>query len=203
MNFTLLRQLRCRIRPKRFLYDSYCIKLDPKGIYKQSSALLSVSLSLSVSFGRQHKLERLLNLKHFHTARISHMSDITKNKDNMETTSEPHNESDSGLKFNIGENDVFQSVFSPTLLELQKICDKNGMEIRMAGGAVRDILQGLTPHDIDFATTSTPDEMKAIFTKENVRIIEYGARAEGHGTVTVRINDAVSLTRISCSALIS
>lgn len=30
----------------------------------------------------------------------------------------------------------------------------------MAGGAVRDLLMGIKPSDVDFATNATPDEMK-------------------------------------------
>lgn len=34
-----------------------------------------------------------------------------------------------------------------------------GHELRVAGGAVRDILTGVVPHDVDFATTATPQQM--------------------------------------------
>jgi len=60
-------------------------------------------------------------------------------------------------------------------------------EIRIAGGAVRDLLRGLVPADVDFATTATPTEMKEMFNKANIRMInELG---EKHGTITARIND--------------
>ncbi len=36
---------------------------------------------------------------------------------------------------------------------------------RIAGGAVRDLLMGKSPADVDFATTATPDQMKDMFTK--------------------------------------
>jgi tRNA nucleotidyltransferase/poly(A) polymerase len=39
---------------------------------------------------------------------------------------------------------------------------KAGFELRLVGGAVRDILLGETPKDFDFATDATPDEMKAV-----------------------------------------
>lgn len=86
---------------------------------------------------------------------------------------------------------IFKSIFTPEVKALQEICERHQMEIRIAGGAVRDILLGIVPHDIDFATTSHPEQMVEIFTKEGVRLIEYGARAIGHGTVSVRINDKV------------
>lgn len=46
---------------------------------------------------------------------------------------------------------------------------------------------GLEPKDLDFATTATPQEMKEIFTKEEVRMIN--TNGEKHGTITPRIND--------------
>lgn len=43
------------------------------------------------------------------------------------------------------------------------------------------------PKDLDFATTATPEQMKDMFTKENVRMIN--AKGEKHGTITPRINN--------------
>ncbi|CAH2247064.1 CCA tRNA nucleotidyltransferase 1, mitochondrial [Pelobates cultripes] len=60
-------------------------------------------------------------------------------------------------------------------------------EIRIAGGAVRDLLVGNQPHDVDFATTATPDQMKAMFLKAGIRMINN--KGEKHGTVTARIDD--------------
>jgi len=45
----------------------------------------------------------------------------------------------------------------------------------------------LMPKDLDFATTATPDEMKDMFTKEEIRMIN--DRGEKHGTITARIGD--------------
>lgn len=45
----------------------------------------------------------------------------------------------------------------------------------------------ITPHDIDFASTATPTQMKEMFTSEGVRMINFGG--EKHGTITARIND--------------
>jgi Poly A polymerase head domain len=46
---------------------------------------------------------------------------------------------------------------------------------------------GITPHDLDFATTATPDQMKHMFEKEEIRMIN--TKGEKHGTITARIND--------------
>uniref|UniRef100_A0A1I8JP46 SET domain-containing protein n=1 Tax=Macrostomum lignano TaxID=282301 RepID=A0A1I8JP46_9PLAT len=55
-------------------------------------------------------------------------------------------------------------------------------------GAVRDLLMSKTPHDLDFATTATPEEMVSMFNAEGVRMINSNGLA--HGTVTARIGDA-------------
>ncbi|KAL4237558.1 CCA tRNA nucleotidyltransferase 1 [Mactra antiquata] len=81
----------------------------------------------------------------------------------------------------------FHALFSPELKELKALFDKNDYEMRIAGGAVRDLLMGITSHDIDFATTATPDQMKEMFELAGVRMIH--AKGESHGTITARIND--------------
>ena len=35
----------------------------------------------------------------------------------------------------------------------------------------RDLLSGKSPADLDFATTATPEQMKEMFTQENIRMI--------------------------------
>jgi len=84
----------------------------------------------------------------------------------------------------------FQDVLTPELEELSGMFAKRGYEIRIAGGAVRDLLMGKSPADVDFATTATPQQMKDMFTEENVRMIN--ALGEKHGTITARINDKVN-----------
>ncbi|KAH8382008.1 hypothetical protein KR009_001348 [Drosophila setifemur] len=81
----------------------------------------------------------------------------------------------------------FQSIFTPELKALVALFNKYDYELRIAGGAVRDVLMKKSPKDIDFATTATPDQMKAMFEKEEVRMIN--ANGEKHGTITPRIND--------------
>jgi len=43
------------------------------------------------------------------------------------------------------------------------------------------------PTDVDFATVATPDQMKEMFLKEQIRMINM--KGETHGTITARIND--------------
>ena len=58
-----------------------------------------------------------------------------------------------------------------------------GFECFMVGGCVRDFLLNKIPHDVDFTTNATPEEMKECFKDFNV--IETGIK---HGTLTVLIN---------------
>ncbi|KAH6923311.1 hypothetical protein HPB50_027124 [Hyalomma asiaticum] len=81
----------------------------------------------------------------------------------------------------------FRALFTPEVKELVDIFKRHGHELRIAGGAVRDLLMHKQPHDLDFATTATPTEMKEMFDNEGVRMIN--TRGEKHGTITARIND--------------
>lgn len=81
----------------------------------------------------------------------------------------------------------FHSLFTPELLTLANLFKKYNYELRIAGGAVRDILMGIQPKDLDFATDATPERIKEMFTKEQIRMIN--EKGEKHGTITARIND--------------
>lgn len=94
------------------------------------------------------------------------------------------------------DSEIFRSIFTPELKTLWDLAKRNDMEIRIAGGAVRDILLGIIPQDIDFATDALPERMAEIFTKEGIRMLEYGPRAISHGTISVRINDSVCPAKI-------
>ncbi|CAK5026489.1 unnamed protein product [Meloidogyne enterolobii] len=81
----------------------------------------------------------------------------------------------------------FHALFTPELKKLSSIFTSNGFELRMAGGAVRDLLMGVRPSDVDFATDATPLQMKEIFTQEQIRMLN--KNGEEHGTITCRIDD--------------
>ena len=49
----------------------------------------------------------------------------------------------------------------PRLATLFAALAKTGAETRVVGGAVRDALLGLPPHEIDLATTALPDAVLA------------------------------------------
>ncbi|XP_071495847.1 CCA tRNA nucleotidyltransferase 1, mitochondrial-like [Diadema antillarum] len=81
----------------------------------------------------------------------------------------------------------FHQIFTPQLRELAHLFERNGYELRIAGGAVRDLLMKKQPQDVDFATTATPEQMKDMFTRENIRMIN--SKGEKHGTITARMHD--------------
>ena len=60
-----------------------------------------------------------------------------------------------------------------------------GFELRLVGGAVRDILLNVEPKDFDFATDATPDEMKVV-----AKAADFGcvATGEAHGTMTIVVD---------------
>ena len=71
------------------------------------------------------------------------------------------------------------------LNKLSNIFNRGGHEIRIVGGAVRDLALDKTPKDIDLATDATPDEMQKMFDSAGVRHIPTGIE---HGTITAVIN---------------
>ncbi|CAF1088310.1 unnamed protein product [Rotaria sordida] len=81
----------------------------------------------------------------------------------------------------------FRALLTPSLLKLAELFKANQYEIRVAGGAVRDILLGIIPHDVDFATTATPEQVKDMLIKANIRMIN--SNGEKHGTITARVDD--------------
>ena len=79
------------------------------------------------------------------------------------------------------------SIVTPELMKLVDIFKKYNHDIRIAGGAVRDLLSGeKIPDDVDLATTATPTEMKQMFKLEEIRTIN-DLGGEKHGTITARI----------------
>lgn len=90
----------------------------------------------------------------------------------------------------------FQSLFTEGLKSLTELFAKENHELRIAGGAVRDLLNGVKPQDVDFATTATPTEMKEMFQAAGIRMINN--KGEKHGTITARVSEA-DLT--SCASL--
>jgi tRNA nucleotidyltransferase (CCA-adding enzyme) len=76
-------------------------------------------------------------------------------------------------------------IITQAIRKRDKVFKKNQYEVRIVGGAVRDIALGKEPKDIDFATDATPDEMIAMLDKEGIRHIPTGIE---HGTITAVID---------------
>ena len=85
------------------------------------------------------------------------------------------------------DSPLFSNIFTEGVVQLKKLFEENNYEIRLCGGAVRDILLNKEPKDLDFATTATPDEMVAMFEAKNVRMFNQGGIS--HGTVSCRIEE--------------
>ncbi|XP_049498682.1 CCA tRNA nucleotidyltransferase 1, mitochondrial isoform X1 [Panthera uncia] len=81
----------------------------------------------------------------------------------------------------------FQSLFTEGLKSLTDLFVKENHELRIAGGAVRDLLSGVKPQDVDFATTATPAQMKEMFQSAGIRMINN--KGEKHGTITARLHE--------------
>ncbi|KAB7504661.1 CCA tRNA nucleotidyltransferase 1, mitochondrial [Armadillidium nasatum] len=91
--------------------------------------------------------------------------------------------------------DEMKLLLRPSVQILQNIFIKHKYEIRITGGAVRDLLMNKIPVDLDFATTATPSEMKNMFITEGIRLTNrYG---EKHATVTACIKEE----NFECSTL--
>lgn len=89
----------------------------------------------------------------------------------------------------------FQSLFSDGLNGIADLFEKHQFELRIAGGAVRDLLSGKRPEDVDFATTATPEEMKTLFQAAGIRMINN--KGEKHGTITARLhNESFEVTTL-------
>ena len=72
----------------------------------------------------------------------------------------------------------------PRLARLLKVLNGDGEETRIVGGAVRNALMGVPVHEIDLATTATPDTIIARAKAAELRSIPTGI---DHGTVTILV----------------
>ncbi|XP_012553579.1 CCA tRNA nucleotidyltransferase 1, mitochondrial [Hydra vulgaris] len=78
-----------------------------------------------------------------------------------------------------------KSLLDDDVVGLCNIFIKKGFEIRIVGGAVRDVLLGNPAKDIDLSTTATPQQMVEVFSENKIRFIETGL---AHGTLTAHYN---------------
>lgn len=83
------------------------------------------------------------------------------------------------------------SILTADLIEIFDEFEKAGFTIKIAGGAVRDLVQGKDPKDIDLATDATPEEMMQVL--QQWHIIETGLE---HGTITVNADRPYEITTL-------
>jgi tRNA nucleotidyltransferase (CCA-adding enzyme) len=79
-----------------------------------------------------------------------------------------------------------KNVLSPAIIQLDKVFKNSNYEMRIVGGAVRDLALNKSPKDIDFATDATPDEMMGILDKAGIKHKPTGLE---HGTLTAIIDN--------------
>jgi tRNA nucleotidyltransferase/poly(A) polymerase len=85
------------------------------------------------------------------------------------------------------------SLLTPNLLNLRKIFQSEGFDIRFVGGCVRDIIMGVPHKDVDICTDANPDEQIALYNKHGIRYAETGI---SHGTILVQLDDGYEITSL-------
>lgn len=80
------------------------------------------------------------------------------------------------------EKTQFAHLMTPAVTHLGQVFSDAGFDLRIVGGAVRDLVQGIDPKDIDMSTDATPDQMMALFKANKIRFEPTGLQ---HGTLTV------------------
>lgn len=74
------------------------------------------------------------------------------------------------------------AVITTELFSLRETFVARGFDLRLVGGAVRDLLRGVNPKDIDLCTDASPEEQIEVYKDANVSYHETGLQ---HGTLTV------------------
>lgn len=81
--------------------------------------------------------------------------------------------------------DRFEHLLTPAVRALNQAAHRAGYEVRIVGGAVRDLVMGKDPKDIDMATDAVPEEMMKILDAAGIRHEPTGLQ---HGTITAIID---------------
>jgi tRNA nucleotidyltransferase (CCA-adding enzyme) len=79
----------------------------------------------------------------------------------------------------------FQALLTPSLQKLSRLYKTNGYDLRIVGGAVRDLMLGKDPKDIDLASDATPQESMGMLKDAGIKVIETGLE---HGTITAVVD---------------
>jgi len=84
------------------------------------------------------------------------------------------------------KSSILKKIITPGLLKLEALFDNNKFDLRIVGGAVRDLMSDKQPKDIDLASDATPDEMISMFNKAGIHFIPTGLK---HGTITALLDN--------------
>ena len=84
-----------------------------------------------------------------------------------------------------GKMKIEEFPWFPEFRSLSQKFREEGQEVRIVGGAVRDIILNIQPKDIDLCTTANPAEMVEILDRRDISHRETGIQ---HGTLTVHMN---------------
>ncbi len=83
-------------------------------------------------------------------------------------------------------DEKFNDLIDQNLQDIIGALTDSGFKVRIVGGAVRDILIGQKPRDIDLITDATPDEIIFILLENDIEPDVWGAR---HGTIKAVIDN--------------
>ena len=111
------------------------------------------------------------------------------------TISQPEiSQKNSNLKIYKINSPFYRKILTGELKFLSDLFAKNNFKLKIAGGAVRDLLIEIEPNDVDLATDALPDQMIEMFKKAQIRILNL--KGLDHGTVPVRI-DKVTFYKVN------
>ena len=83
---------------------------------------------------------------------------------------------------------VLKQCITDQLLMLRGLFKQKGHDIRIVGGAVRDVINKVLPKDVDLCTDAFPEEAMQIYKENGIRFEPTGIE---HGTITVVIQGEV------------
>jgi len=84
---------------------------------------------------------------------------------------------------------VLDGIFTPNLIKIFDLFEEYGFEIRIVGGAIRDLLMNQMPRDIDLAVNATPTEIIYILdelAETREAVVVPGIR---HGTAIIALDE--------------
>ena len=84
------------------------------------------------------------------------------------------------------DDEKFNNLINKDLRKIIQGIEEAGFDVRIVGGAVRDLLLGLSPRDIDLITNASPDETIYILSEMDLEVDVWGIK---HGTVKAVIGD--------------